>query len=94
MHGSRVYKPFGMRNGCHIHVNNDLYTRCTAAVYINFLAWATAAVRLVVLYRISFGSRVYHKPLPKISMFIRTAKDFQPKITSAFDNAVGICLKC
>ena len=33
-------------------------------------------------------------PLPKISMYIRTAKDFQPKITSAFDNAVGICLKC
>ena len=56
MHGSRVYEPFGMRNGCRI--NNNLYTGCTAAVYINFFAWATAAVRLVVLYRISFGSRV------------------------------------
>ena len=31
-----------------------------AAVYINFLAWETAAVRIVVLYQMSSGSRVHN----------------------------------
>ena len=29
-------------------------------MYINFLAWETAAVRIVILYQMSPGSRVYN----------------------------------
>ena len=66
MHGSRVYKLYGMGNGCRgisRFVSDQFRQPCII-------------------------------PLPKISMLIRTAKDFQPKIRRAFNNAVGICLKC
>ena len=33
---------------------------CTTAVFINFLAWKITAVRIVVLYPMSSGSRVYY----------------------------------
>ena len=86
MHGSRVYKPFGMRNGCRI--NNNLYTGCTAAVYINFFCMGNGCREISRFVSDQFRQPCII-PLPKTSMYIRTAKDFQPKITSAFDNQLA-----
>ena len=60
MHGSNVYKPFGMRNGGRVNNIFILDARQPCIDLYSFLARETADVRIVVLSRMSSGSRVYN----------------------------------